>query len=640
MADKAMENWPAVGIDLGTTYSCVAVWQHDRIEIITNDLGNRTTPSCVAFTKKQRLIGEGAINQAPMNPTNTIFDAKRLIGRKFNDKVVQDDMKLWPFKVIAQADANAFKKPMIVANYKDEEKHFAPEEIASMVLSKMKDIATAYLGTEVKNAVITVPAYFNNAQRQATKDAGTIAGLNVLRIINEPTAAAIAYGLDKKLTSGQVETNKNVLVFDLGGGTFDVSLVAIGKDAFEVKAVSGDTHLGGGDFDTRMVNYFMAEFERKHNKSLSNNPRAVWRLRAACERAKRNLSSTPETFIEIDCLFDGIDFSTTITRARFEKLNMDLFQNCLEPIDRCLKDAKMEKSDVHEIVLVGGSTRTPMVRQLVQDLFNGKELCQGINPDEAVAYGAACHAAVLSGTTMGMKNHVLTDVTPLSLGIRTYNDKMTFIVPRNTTIPTKMKGMLYNSFDFQTVVNFAVLEGESSIAGENHYLGEFTIHGIPPAPVGVAKFDTVFEIDSDGILTVSAEELGTKNKKQVTITNHSARSSKKDMIRMVNEAKRYKAHDMSYKEVVVAKNELENYLNEVKKKVRLNRMNIASNDKRKLGDVIDQTEQWLDWNNIFGEANMFQSKVQVLKNISEPIFKKMRKSDYKVSPKIEIVELD
>ncbi|XP_074272608.1 heat shock cognate 70 kDa protein-like [Silene latifolia] len=597
------------------------------------------TPSCVAFNQQQRFIGEGAINQASMNPTNTIFDAKRLIGRKFNDQVVQDDMKLWPFKVIAQSDANNTKKPVIVVNYKDEEKHFSPEEVSSMILSKMKDIATAYLGTEVKNAVVTVPAYFNNEQRQATKDAGTIAGLNVLRIINEPTAAAISYGLDQKLTSGKVETKKNVLVFDLGGGTFDVSVVAIGKDAFEVKAVSGDTHLGGGDFDKRMVNYFIAEFERKHNKNISNNPRALGRLRAACERAKRNLSSTPETSIEIDCLFDGIDFSTTITRARFEKLNLDLFQNCLVPIDKCLKDAKMEKSEVHEIVLVGGSTRTPMVRQLVQEFFNGKELCQGINPDEAVAYGAACHAAVLTGT-MGMKSHVLSDVTPLSLGINLHYGNMRFIVPRNTTIPTKMNDMVYTAYDNQSSVTFWVYEGESLIGDENHYLGEFTLEGIPPAPVGVAKFNTVFEIDSDGILTVSAEELDTRNKNQVIITNHSARLSKQDLVRMVKEAKRYKAHDMSFKEAIEAKNELEKYVNEVRKKVRVHGTNIDKDDKRKLGDAIERTQQWLDWNNVFGEANKFDRKTQLLKKISEPIFKKMRKSDDNVATKIEVVELD
>ncbi|XP_074272601.1 heat shock 70 kDa protein 18-like [Silene latifolia] len=639
MAGKSLEKCPTIGIDLGTTYSCVAVWQHDRVEIITNDLGNRTTPSCVAFTTKQRLIGEAAVNQASMNSTNTIFDAKRLIGREFNDQVVQDDMKLWPFKVIAQSVTDHKKKPMIVVNHKDEEKHFSPEEISSMVLMKMKDIAEEYLGTEVKNAVVTVPAYFNNAQRQATKDAGTIAGLNVLRIINEPTAAAIAYGLDKKLTGADVESTKNVLVFDLGGGTFDVSLVTIARDSFEVKAVSGDTHLGGGDFDKRIVTHFMAEFERKHLKNMSNNPRAVGRLRVACERAKRNLSSTPETTIEIDCLFDGIDFSSIITRARFEKLNMDLFQNCLDPVDKCLKDAKIEKSEVDEIVLVGGSTRIPKVQQLLQGFFHGKELCKAINQDEAVAYGAASHAAALSGAMVN-KNHLLVDVTPLSLGIRVNSGAMMVIVPRNTAIPTKMNRRITTAFENQSSVLFPVFEGERSIANENHYLGQFLLNGIPPAPKGVPKFNTVFEIDADGILTVSAEDLNTKNKNQIIITNHSARLSKEEIDRMVKEVEKYKAQDEAFREAVVAKNKLENYVDEVKKKVSVSGAKIDLRDKRKVGDAIEQTEAWLDWNNMFGEARIFEEKVEGLKNIWEPVYKKLRTGDARICPKIEILELD
>ncbi|XP_061341486.1 heat shock cognate 70 kDa protein-like isoform X3 [Gastrolobium bilobum] len=381
---------PAIGIDLGTTYSCVGVWQHDRVEIIANDQGNRTTPSYVGFTDTERLIGDAAKNQVAMNPINTVFDAKRLIGRRFNDASVQSDIKMWPFKVIpGPAD-----KPMIVVSYKGEEKQFAAEEISSMVLMKMREIAEAYLGSTVKNAVVTVPAYFNDSQRQATKDAGVIAGLNVMRIINEPTAAAIAYGLDKKATS---VGEKNVLIFDLGGGTFDVSLLTIEEGIFEVKATAGDTHLGGEDFDNRMVNHFVQEFKRKNKKDISGNPRALRRLRTSCERAKRTLSSTAQTTIEIDSLYEGIDFYSTITRARFEELNMDLFRKCMEPVEKCLRDAKMDKSTVHDVVLVGGSTRIPKVQQLLQDFFNGKELCKSINPDEAVAYGAAVQAAILSG---------------------------------------------------------------------------------------------------------------------------------------------------------------------------------------------------------------------------------------------------
>ncbi|XP_074270398.1 heat shock 70 kDa protein 18-like [Silene latifolia] len=648
MAGKSAEKWPAIGIDLGTTYSCVAVWQHDRVEIITNDMGNRTTPSCVAFTQTHRffflffsLRSSNHLNVVQTLNDLPIFtpDAKRLIGRQFNDQVVQDDMKLWPFKVISHNTDNT-KKPMIVVNHKDEEKHFSPEEISSMILVKMKDIAETYLGTEVKNAVVTVPAYFNNAQRQATKDACTIAGLNALRIINEPTAAAIAYGLDKKLTGFDVGT-KNVLIFDLGGGTFDVSLVALGRDAFEVKAVGGDTHLGGGDFDKRIVSHFMAEFERKHGKNMSNDPRAVGRLRAACERAKRNLSSTPETSIAIDSLFGGIDFSSTITRARFEKLNMDLFQNCLDPVEKCLKNAKIEKWEVSEVVLVGGSTRIPMVQHLLQGFFNGKELCRGINPDEAVAYGAASHAASLAGI-MGNKNHVLVDVTPLSLGIELDSGKMKVMVPRNTTIPTKMNARTVTVLDNQSSALFRVFEGERSIANENHYLGGFVLEGIPPAPKGVPQLDIFFEIDADGILTVSAEDLDTKNKNQITITNHSARLSKEEIDRMVKETEKYKAQDEAFREAVVAKSKLENYVYEIKKNVSGSGAKIDIRDKRKVGDAIEQTEVWLDWNYMLGEARIFEEKVEGLKNIWEPVLKKLRTGtgDARTCPKIEILELD
>ncbi|XP_021737619.1 heat shock cognate 70 kDa protein-like [Chenopodium quinoa] len=545
---------PAIGIDLGTTYSCVGVWQHGRVEIIINDQGNRTTPSCVAFNQTQRLVGEAAKNQATSNPINTIFDAKRLIGRRFTDEIVQNDMKLWPFKVISASEDD---KPVIVVTYKGEEKEFSAEEISSMVLMKMKQTAETYLGSEVKNAVITVPAYFNDSQRQATKAASTIAGLNVMHIINEPTAAAIAYGLND-MSNDRKDMAKNVLVFDLGGGTFDVSLVRISKQAYEVKAVNGDTHLGGQDFDSRMVDYFVSEFKRKHNKDISQERRAIGRLRYACERAKRMLSSATETSIDVDCLYEGIDFYSTISRAKFEKLNLDLFKNCINPVKRCLEDANMKKGDVDDVVLVGGSTRIPKVQELLKDFFKGKELCQSINPDEAVAYGAAIQAAILSGVRNN-KDFTLVDVTPLSLGVRLYYGEMNIVIPRNSTIPVKMSTILFTAYDGETTVPFSVYEGERPIAEDNNFLGTFTLYDIPPAPQGQEKFDVCFEIDNDGILTVSAQHIGTDNKKQISIANHSGRLSKEEIDRMVEEANNYKAEDEQHKKAVNAKLALQNY---------------------------------------------------------------------------------
>ena len=604
-----------IGIDLGTTYSAVGVLRGGRVEIIANEQGNRITPSWVAFTDEGRLVGESAKNQFAQNPSNTVFDAKRFIGRKMDDNELKRDIKHLPFTVKGKSG-----KPAIEVEWKGDDKQFQPEEISAMVLNKMKETAENYLGTPVTHAVVTVPAYFNDAQRQATKDAGTIAGLNVLRIINEPTAAAIAYGLDKK-----DDKESRILVFDLGGGTFDVSLLSIDDGVFEVLSTAGDTHLGGEDFDNRVQEYLVKQYKNKTGQDPSKNQRSMGKLKRAVEQAKRQLSSQASVKVEIEAFYQGEDMSETLTRAKFEEINNDLFRKTLKPVEQVLKDAKIKKDEVDDIVLVGGSTRIPKVQQLLQEFFNGKQLSKGINPDEAVAYGAAVQGGVLSGESSA-DDILLIDVCPLTLGIETTGGVMTKLIPRNTQLPTKKSQIFSTAADNQPTVLIQVYEGERSMTKDNNLLGKFELTGIPPAPRGVPQIEVTFELDANGILKTTAADKGSGRSESIQIKNEKGRLSPEDIERMIQEAEEFAADDEAQRSRVELRNNFEGFISATRGQLNDSEGfggKLSKDDKSALQSELKDAESWIQENGNILEPQEIEDKLSEVQAFVSSITSKL-----------------